>query len=143
MIGGTDVLIPTTAGSSALDACVRVIRRQWPQAVFEDAATGVLFDDYAELSFRDLPELFVYQNRQVARVWEEEGAVPSLQNTMIHVLVSATDLTLVVDHPSSAPMTCMLESITRAVRMDILNLAVQPEPLLLSPSPRPRWRPPS
>ena len=40
MIGGTDITIPTLAGATALDFCLRVILEEWPHAVFEDAITG-------------------------------------------------------------------------------------------------------
>ena len=125
MIGGTDVSIPTRAGITALDVCVRVIRRAWPESVFEDAVTGAISERYEALSFRRLSELFVYRDRQVADDWEEAGAIPSLKNTMIHLLISPTELTVVVDDPNLPPVSYIVALIKVGLRMDILNLAAK------------------
>lgn len=125
MIGGTDICIPTRARTTALDVCVRVIRRAWPHAVFEDAVTGAVTERYEALSFRRLSELFVYRDRQIADAWEEAGAIPSLKNTMIHLLISPTELTVVLDDPNSPPVSEIVASIKSGLRMDILNLAAK------------------
>jgi len=127
MIGGTDISIPTFAETPAMDVGVRAILREWPQAVFEDPISGQPFDRYEALPFGHLRELFVYRDQHVARAWEDEGAVPSLANTMIHLLASPTHLTLVLDDLSSQSMHRILSAIRCGLRMDILNLTVQPK----------------
>jgi hypothetical protein len=71
MIGGTDVVIPTFAGPIALDARVRIIRRYWPQARFEDAITGEKYGDSGDLPIGSIRELFVYPNARRRRrgIW--------------------------------------------------------------------------
>ncbi|MBI2190658.1 MAG: hypothetical protein HYU36_01580 [Planctomycetes bacterium] len=125
MIGGTDRVIPTKAGVTALDVCVRVILREWPKAVFEDATTGVVYPSYESLSFRDLTELFVYRDQEIAQSWNEHGAIPALANTMIHLLGRKDELTLVADSFESGPVSRIFQSIEAGLRMDILNLPAQ------------------
>jgi hypothetical protein len=122
MIGGTDRVIPTKAGITALDVCVRVILREWPQAVFEDATSGVIYRTYDSLPFRDIKELFVYRDRDFAQRWDEHGATPELANTMVHLLGRPDDLTVVADSFASGSVRRILQSIEAALHMDILNL---------------------
>ena len=59
MIGGTDIVIPTAGGHASLDLCLRVIRRYWPEAVFEDALTGDRYDRYESPPIGRLTEVLV------------------------------------------------------------------------------------
>jgi hypothetical protein len=76
MIGGTDIVIPTGGGHAHLDLCLRVIRRYWPGAVFEDALTGDRYDRYESLPIGRLKEVLVYQDGLSAKEWDEKGAHP-------------------------------------------------------------------
>jgi hypothetical protein len=125
MIGGTDIVIATGASTgNALVACLRVIRRIWPNAVIEDASTdekvqlgrGVLLPD-------DLPEVFVYPDMETATKWDELGAEPELANTMIHILVRSGQVTLVVDDPKAEPVARIVARIGNALRMDVFPIA--------------------
>jgi hypothetical protein len=96
--------------------------REWPRAVFEDATTGVVYDSYESLPFRDLTELFVYRDREVAQSWDEHGAIPALVNTMLHLLGCPEELTAVADFFESGSVRRILRSIEAGLRMDILNV---------------------
>lgn len=117
MIGGQDIVIPTAAGACALDVCLRIIRRQWPQAVFEDALTGTVYEDYESIPVGRIQEIFAYQTKDAAKAWEDSGAVPQLANSMVQVLLTKESLTLVVDDRSAPAIAGMIESIRSAVRM--------------------------
>ncbi len=119
MIGGTDIVIPTGGGHAALDLCLRVIWRHWPEAVFEDALTGDRYDRYELLPIGRLTEVLVYRDGAAAKEWDEKGADPSLENTMIHLLLGEKTLTAVVDKPEEQAMRALLGSIQFALRMDI------------------------
>ena len=67
MIGGTDIVIPTGGGHAPLDLCLRVVRRYWPEAVFEDALTGDRYDRYESLPIGRLEEVLVYQDYRSAK----------------------------------------------------------------------------
>jgi len=119
MIGGTDIIIPTGGGHAPLDICLRVIRRYWPEAVFEDALTGDRVERYESLPIGRLKEVLVYQNSGAAQEWDEKGADPSLSNTMIHLLLAERSVTAVVDDAAAQAMRDVLESIRFALWMDI------------------------
>ena len=122
MIGGTDIVIPTGAGDAALDICLRVIRRYWPHAVFEDALAGDRAERYELLPIGRLTEILAYQDNAAAREWDEKGADPSLGNTMIHLLRGQGCVTAVVDDAAKPAMRQLLESMRLGLQLDILNL---------------------
>src|SRR5438552_17409354 len=115
MIGGTDIVIPAGGGHAPLDICLRVIRRYWPHAAFEDALTGDRVERYESLPIGRLQEVLVYQNSIAAQDWDEKGADPSLYNTMIHVLLADSSVTAVVDNAADQAMRDLLESIRFAL----------------------------
>lgn len=125
MIGGTDITMRTTAGATAIDLSVRVIRATWPSAVYEDAITGTLYNKYSDLSFRSLSEVFVYRDLEAYQKWDQLGADPTNENTMIHLLVSSSTLTVVVDGPDDPAIISIIASIDSSLRMDILNITAQ------------------
>ena len=117
MIGGTDIIIPTQAGTAALDLSARLISRDWPEAVFEHAETSQRAETYQGLQFSGVSELLIYKNMNTAKAWGEKGAVPELSNTMIHLLVSAESLTAVVDDPNADDMKLLIDSIRHALHV--------------------------
>jgi hypothetical protein len=116
MIGGTDKIIRTGKGDAALDICLRVIRRYWPQAVFEDALTGERIERYELLPIGRLKEVFVYQSSGAAQEWDEKGADPALRNTMIHLLLAEGNVTAVMDDPADEAIGPLLESLRFALQ---------------------------
>lgn len=93
MIGGTDVILEVKPGVSAADVIIRVVRRHWPHCLYQNAD-----DEGAPLPVPDAttppvePEFFLYQNQDAARSWDEFGATPENQNSMLYVLLpKATD----------------------------------------------------
>jgi len=115
MIGGTDIVIPTGGGHAPLDLCLRVMRHYWREAVFEDALTGDRYDRYESLPIGRLKEILVYQNGAAAKEWDKKGADPSLENTMIHLLLGEKTLTTVVDNVDEPGMRGLLDAIQLAL----------------------------
>jgi hypothetical protein len=97
MIGGIDIAIPTNCGASSVEVAVRAIRQKWPRSVFENGTNGDRYDRFSEIPFGLIEELFVYRDRASADVWDAEGAIPSVYNTMIHLIADDDLLTVVVD----------------------------------------------
>lgn len=64
MIGGIDVRLPTRAGAVAVQVAVRAVRDHWPQAVFENGDTGMRYDQFRQIPFGELNEVFVYRDRR-------------------------------------------------------------------------------
>lgn len=96
MIGGIDVIIPTTAGKMALEAAVRVIRFIWPHAVFANSVTAECYDQFEQIPFGLLNELFVYRDVAARELWEVDCS-DATKNTMLHLLIDDTQLAVVVD----------------------------------------------
>src|SRR5262245_59234492 len=104
MIGGHDLAIPTAGKAAALDVALRIMRRHWPSAVFEDALTGDRYLGYKSIPVARLSEVFTYRDNESAAKWECSGATHELAGTMVHLLLSSDSLTLVMDEPLSLEM---------------------------------------
>lgn len=114
MIGGIDIHLPTRAGDSSLEVAARTVRQFWPSAVFENGLTGDRFDSFGEIPFRETEELFAYRDATVADAWDAEGAIPSLSNTMVHLITDPGFITIVVDEKAGL-MQRMTEVIASAL----------------------------
>jgi hypothetical protein len=97
MIGGIETHLQTNAGRAAMEAAVRAIRKRWQLAAFENGITGERYKSLEQVPFGEIEELFVYRDSALADQWDEEGAIPELANTMIHLLRDDDTLTIVVD----------------------------------------------
>ena len=102
MIGGIDTRLPTRAGDEAVQVAVRAIRDHWPHAVFENGDNGDRYDNFWQIPFGELDEIFVYQDINAAKAWDAEGAIPRLYNTMIHLIGDDDMVTVVVDEKDAA-----------------------------------------
>jgi hypothetical protein len=111
MIGGFDIVMPSTRGVVGLDFCLHAIRQIWPNAVFEDARSDKRAGNYSDLRLEGLDEVFVYCDAAAAARWDELGAEPELANTMVHVLCSSKSITVVVDDPSNDQIAAFLSAI--------------------------------
>ena len=117
MIGGHDKLFKThISPAMTLDTCARAIWTHWPQAVFQDAATGRRYEAYSRIPFAQISELFVYQDENSFISWEALGADPSNCNMMVHLLCADHDLTVVVDDPNAHEMAALLSSLEKSLR---------------------------
>ena len=115
MIGGIDVQIPTRCGPLATEVAVRAVRQRWPQAEFENGVTGERYREFCQIPFGEIDEIFVYRDRASADSWDAEGAIPSLYNTMIHIVADQELITVVVDERDSA-MEEIIAAISSAFR---------------------------
>ena len=119
MIGGIDIQLPTRCGESSVEVAVRAIRQRWSHAVFENGTTGERYDDFAQIPFGNIEELFVYRDSDAADVWEAEGAIPAALNTMIHIVPDDDTLTVVVDDRDAA-MDAIIAAIQSGLSDEIL-----------------------
>lgn len=122
MIGGIDIRLPTRAGIEAVEVAVRAIRQRWPLAVVENGETGERYRSFRQVPFGDARELFVYRDESIADVWDEDGAVPEVSNTMIHILFDAGLITAVIDE-RDAEMNVIIEAIRSALDDSILYVS--------------------
>lgn len=120
MIGGFDIPIRTRAGDSSLVAAARAIRRYWPEAVFENGTTGERYHSYWDSPLDQLEEVFVYRDLRSADIWDKEGAIPDVYNSMIHLISDEGLITVVVDEKDSGIME-MVRAISSALEDGILN----------------------
>lgn len=113
MIAGVDIVFEGYGGSHAqmLDDTVRAIRRNWRDAVFQDAASGTYLQSYSELAFGRLSELFVYRDHAAFENWSRNGGTEANWHTMVHVIVDSGDVTVVVDDPEDRATRSILDDI--------------------------------
>lgn len=124
MIGGIDIQLPTRAGDSSLEIAVRAVRQRWPDAVYENAESGVRYDYFWQIPFGMLRELFVYRDSDVADRWNEDGAVPELHNTMIHLIHDEGLITVAADE-QTATISELIQAITSGLSDKIHFLPVE------------------
>lgn len=124
MIGGIDIQLPTMAGDSAIEVAIRVIRQCWPQAVFENGISGERYNAFWDIPLGVIEELFVYQESKYADAWDDEGAVPKLSNTMIHLIPEDDMLTVVIDQRDQQ-MNEIISAIASGLRDEILFVSAE------------------
>lgn len=110
MIGGVDVVIPAVGDAAALEACLRIVKRRWPHARFENAETGEKYARYEEIPLGRLRELFAYSDAQAEALWDADRD-DSPPNSMLYLILSPDFITVVLDDPNTADMQAMLESL--------------------------------
>jgi hypothetical protein len=97
MIGGVEYQIPSRAGESSVKVAVSAIQQKWPRAVFENGETGERYNDFREIPFEKLREIFVFRDLDAADAWDRDGAVPEVSNSMVHLIADEGLITMVVD----------------------------------------------
>lgn len=100
MIGGSDKVF---AGAGPADEgvfIVSVLRRDWPALVVQDASAAhvVAADDPA---IAGMMEFFVYRSRADFEAWMAEGTSGMNADTMIHVILGPTSMTIVTEKAGS------------------------------------------
>jgi hypothetical protein len=113
MIGRQDIVfsLSGTEPADTLDAVAREVTRRWDKAVYQDGETGCLFHTFADVPFGKLREILIYRDPASLGSWESLGAVPENAGSMIHVLLSGTQLTLVVDSVTDAQTKTLLDEV--------------------------------
>jgi hypothetical protein len=114
MIGGIDIHLRSWAGDSSLEIATRAIQEFWPNAAFENGLTSDRFDSFGQIPFGELEEIFVYRDLAAADAWDADGAIASLSNTMVHIIVDPGWVTLVIDEKDDL-MQSMIEAISSAL----------------------------
>jgi hypothetical protein len=121
VVGGRDIVMACAGGSRAVEIAVRTVRQFWPKAVYENAETGEVAERFDRIAFGRVKELLIYRDAAAAKRWEDLGADPSLDGTLIHVLAGRGDLVLVVDEPAGMEMEKIVASVGHAVRKNALG----------------------
>jgi hypothetical protein len=120
MIGGNDIVIPAVGDPAALEACLRIIQRHWPDARFEDAITGDKYRRYGDIPLGHVREVLAYPDGNAEASWDADSP-DSPPNSMLYLILSPNFITVVLDDPTTAAMHSILESIRGIMWMDILN----------------------
>ena len=101
MIGGKDIVIPAAGSPAALDACVRVVQKQWPDAQFEDAETGDKFASYGNIPLGRVRQLLAYPNAEAEALWDADSS-DSPVNSLLYLILGDHSVTAILDTPTSA-----------------------------------------
>ncbi len=124
MIGGIDIEIPTRCGETAIEVAVRAIRQRWSRAQFENGITGDRYDQFCQIPFGEIREIFVYRDRDSADRWDVAGAIPELYNSMIHVITDEGLITVVVDERDTS-IEEIVAAISSALDDDIFYIQAE------------------
>ncbi|MGD0092762.1 MAG: hypothetical protein ABSE73_22855 [Planctomycetota bacterium] len=120
MISGYDIILKSSAASEFVFEQAALISKQiWANAVVENGDTGDLLDpgagDWSDV-FSGVREIMIYRDRQSRDSWDEDGATPSNQNTMVHVIKARPDrVTVIVDDPHHSDMSKIVRGLRRAL----------------------------
>lgn len=125
MIGGHDITFKTHSGAIALDSAVRVVRRLWKDAVFQDAFSDQITADPFTFALARVSEVFAFRSRRDAEYWNEHGYDKSVRNTMIHIVSSLHSATLVIDDGSDPDAKRTLAALKRYLRQDIFVMTTR------------------
>jgi hypothetical protein len=90
MIGGIDIVLVAPREVPLADVIVRRMAETWSDGLFEDVDADrsyPLADPSLAIHAGRSKEFFVYRDRAAEKSWEEDGAVPENENTMIHFLI--------------------------------------------------------
>ena len=120
MIGGKDIVIPAAGTPASLDACARVVQRQWPAARFEDAETGEKYSTFGDIPFGRVRQLLAYPDATAEAFWDADRP-DSPVNSMLYLIVGKQSVTAVLDDPNAGEMPAILEGIKMMMEMEILN----------------------
>jgi hypothetical protein len=106
MIGGIDILLTVAQDVPASDVIIRVVRRHWPDYIFQDVDDP---NPPTPRTSHDIPsptgrEFFLYRDLKSALIWEDRGAVPENENTLIYVILG--DEADIHDHARSITLVC-------------------------------------
>jgi hypothetical protein len=120
MIGGNDIVIPAVGLPASLDACARVVQRQWPHARFENAETGEKYASYGDIPIGRVRHLLAYPDAAAEAMWDADSPDSPI-NSMLYLILSPNFVTAVLDDPDAGEMPAILEGIKTMMEMDILN----------------------
>lgn len=120
MIGGHDIVIPAVGIPASLDACARIVQRQWPRARFEDAETGEKYSCYGEIPIGQVRQLLAYPNAEAEALWDADNP-DSPVNSMLYLILGEESVTVVLDDPNIGEMPAILKGIRTMMQMEILN----------------------
>ncbi len=87
MIGGTDIVIPAVGDHAALDACARIVQREWPQVRFENAETGEKYRCYGEIPLARVRHLLASPGPEAEALWDADSH-DSPPNSMLYLILS-------------------------------------------------------
>ena len=129
MIGGTDLILQTRLSSAAaMGNAARVVLGHWRDGVAQSGTTGVVLGRYVDIAFANVSELLIYRHEAALRRWEQVGADPSTDDTLIHLLAYGPgQLTVVVDDRPSAEVQRLVGGI-----VDLLADRSRPRPRFVS-----------
>jgi len=119
MIGGSDVIIPVARDAEAMDLAVRAVVRLWRDVVIEDANTGEVFRRYADIDFARRREILCFRDPASAKLWDQLGADPSLDGTLIHLLRSEGELTVAIDANPPPQIEAFVSSLRRSLAQEL------------------------
>lgn len=117
MIGGADITLEGPTTNTDADFLVRGLQNHWPNALIQDAnqLEAVSIHSFVVPAFTH-SELLIYKDAESYASWQADGATDANQNAMVHVIISGSCVTAVVDRTDSelaATVRALLSALQR------------------------------
>src|SRR5206468_5157605 len=100
---------------AAMDLALRAALKLWGRPVFEDADTGETFAEYRRRDLAGRREVLVYRDAAARAGWDELGADPSLDGTLIHLIAGDGELTIAVDDVPNPSIRSYVDAVRDAL----------------------------
>jgi hypothetical protein len=116
VIGGMDTILAVPSGPTALDYCIHLIARWWPDCVFlidDDPAT---YTSYLQFASRRVTEVIMHRDPTACQAWDELGYDDSLRGTMVYFISEPERLTLVTEHNPSQAIQDIIKAVSEGLQ---------------------------
>jgi hypothetical protein len=101
MIGGYDLIYKSTVSpESARDIMALIVKSVWPSFIVEEMEDK-----------KEWPDCFFYKDEASKKLWDELGAVPQTENTMIYFLAGSNEITLVIGSKTHPDMINIIKNV--------------------------------
>jgi len=133
LISGADFVLARPARPDDADFIVRGLTRLWPRAVIQNASESSPVPA-VELRFpvQLEREFFVYESHESFVSWQADGLTEANQASMVHVLCTDQNVTLVADRIGSELAENVAELVNalrvRSSRLDASSPAARVQP---------------
>jgi hypothetical protein len=122
LIGGYDLTIPThLSAHNALEVAANTILGFWKEGLVEveigkNATKSSILEPYEGKLPEESTHVFVYQNKEAYRSWEDEGWTETWANSMVYLSMYETGLNCVLENPEEPQLKSITEAIRKAIQ---------------------------
>ena len=102
MIGGDDLILEGVPDLAEYSLIMLSFYQRWPDGVWHDVEEENITTPLSDFEVGTRSkQTFVYENQAAFESWKKDGATPKNDGLMAHVIMGASDITVVVDDRES------------------------------------------